>query len=167
MSAAVDMAGGADKTASPRMEHLDLRRAPPLRGSSLLPVLAVLLGLVVAGALAVQTWLQWRKDAGAVFDAGPLGGLYSVQLLNGQIYYGKLMEVQAGYVRLGEVYYIQSFTQPNGQAGNRVVNRQKNDWHGPLWQSIPVDKIVFMEAVGPQSQLAKLIQQEKGSAAAQ
>ena len=58
---------------------------------------------------------------------------------------------------------MQSYTQPDGQPGNRVVSRKKNDWHGPEWQLLAADKIVSMEAVGPQSQLARLIAQDKAA----
>ena len=33
----------------------------------------------------------------------------------------------------------------------------KVDWHGPEWMAIPLDKILFIEKVGAQSQLATLI----------
>lgn len=126
--------------------------------------LAVLAGLIAALALAAQAVLAWQTLNTRALDLGAPGGLYSVQLVNGQMFYGTLLESRAGAVKLGDVYYTQAFTQPNGQPGNRVVSRRKNDWHGPQWQLIPVERILQMEAVGEQSQLATLIAQDKAAA---
>lgn len=126
--------------------------------------LALALGVLLTATVAAHAALEWQQQRSRALAPGPAGGLYSVQLLNGQIYYGILADSRPGQVQLEDVYYIQTYQQPNGQAGNRVVSRKKNDWHGPLSQTIPSDKILFMEAVGPQSQLARLIQQDKASA---
>jgi hypothetical protein len=125
--------------------------------------LAIAVGLVAALALAAQAFLEWQAQPGHIIEPGPPGSLYSVQLVNGQIFYGTLLETRPGAVKLGDVYYTQPFTQANGQPGNRVVSRKKNDWHGPDWQLIPVDRILQMEAVGAQSQLAMLIAQDKSA----
>jgi len=126
--------------------------------------LALATGMIAVLVLAAQLALSWRAaQAAPVFDAGPAGRLVSVQLVNGQVYYGTLLESRPGFVRLGEIYYTQAYTMPNGQPGNRVVNRQKTDWHGPETQLIPVEKILMLEVVGPQSQLAKLIAQDKAA----
>lgn len=113
--------------------------------------------------LAAQLVLDWKAAAKPGFDAGPPGALVSVQLVSGQVYYGTLQESRPGLVRLSDVYYTQSYTMPNGQPGNRVVNRKKTDWHGPEAQLIPVEKILLMEVVGAQSPLAKLIAQDKAA----
>jgi hypothetical protein len=126
--------------------------------------LAILAGVVAALALAAQALLAWQALNTRALDLGAPGGLYSVQLVNGQMFYGTLLESRAGAVKLGDVYYTQPFTQPNGQPGNRVVSRKKNDWHGPEWQLIPVERILQMEAVGEKSQLAVLIAQDKAAA---
>lgn len=122
---------------------------------------ALLIGAVTVLVLAAQLALNWRQASAGALEPGPLGGLYSVQLVNGQIYYGTLLESRSGFVRLGDIYYTQAYTLPNGQPGNRVVNRRKTDWHGPEVQLIPVEKILMMEKVGGASQLAKLIAQDQ------
>ncbi|MTV38769.1 hypothetical protein [Duganella radicis] len=143
---------------------VEFRPAAPAGGWKAWQVnLALVLGLLGAGALAASAAGEWNKSAERVIAPGPLGGLYSVQLANGQVYYGVLLEAKPAYIRLGDVYYIQTYQQPNGQPGNRVVSRRKNDWHGPESQTIPADKILTLDAVGPQSQLAKLIQQDKAA----
>ncbi|MET3132686.1 hypothetical protein AAKU55_002964 [Oxalobacteraceae bacterium GrIS 1.11] len=152
-----------EKENSMKMEHVEARPEAASAWSATRVRVALLLGLVAALSLAAQAGLEWRRENGRVLDAGPLGAMYSVQLQSGQVYYGILLDARPGFVKLGDVYYVQSYTQPNGQPGNRVVSRQKNDWHGPEWQMIATDKIVFMEAVGPQSQLARLISQDKAA----
>jgi hypothetical protein len=126
--------------------------------------LACAAATLIAAALAAQAWLAWRAQQAHTLSA-PSGSLISVQLVNGQMYYGTLLEASAAAVKLGDVYYTQPFTQPNGQQGNRVVSRRKQDWHGPQWQWIPTERILQIEAVGLQSQLATLIAKDKvGSA---
>ena len=123
--------------------------------------IALATGIVATLVLAAQLALNWRAAQTPALDPGPAGSLVSVQLVSGQVFYGTLLESRPGFVRLADVYYTQSYTTPNGQPGNRVVNRHKTDWHGPEAQLIPVEKILMMETVGPQSQLAKLIAQDK------
>ncbi|MES2741651.1 MAG: hypothetical protein V4754_11960 [Pseudomonadota bacterium] len=119
---------------------------------------ALALGVLIALAVAAQAVLAWR---GGTLAPGPLGARYSVFLSNGQVYYGELLETGAAYLKLGDVYYVQPYTQADGHSGNRLVSRKKSDWHGPDWQAIPTDKIVLIEAVGADSQLARLIEQDK------
>lgn len=52
--------------------------------------------------------------------------------------------------------------RPGGGIDNRLVNRQKADWHGPDWMSIPMEKVMFIEAVGARSRLAQLIGSDQG-----
>lgn len=108
----------------------------------------IVAALIVAAPLCAVAVLSYRP---ATLPAAA-GSWQSVTLVNGQVYYGRLAEAAPQWVRLTDVYYVVS----NGQ-GNRLVNRQRNDWHGPASQTIPVEKIIMMEAVGPDSQLAKLI----------
>ena len=117
--------------------------------------------LLAGAALAAQAALGWRAATAPALDPGPAGAQYSVQLVSGQVFYGTLIESRPGYVKLGDIYYTQAYTQPDGQPGNRVVNRRKTDWHGPQAQVIPVEKILMIEVVGAQSPLAKLIAQDQ------
>ena len=123
--------------------------------------LSLVLGALATAALIANAALAWRSHDAPLLDPGPAGQWYSVQLVSGQVYYGKLIEARPGYVKLGSVYYTQAYTQANGQPGNRVVNRTKTDWHGPEAQLIPVEKILLMEVVGVQSPLAQLIAQDQ------
>ena len=123
----------------------------------------LLLGALVAVLALATMWWHSR----ALFQPGPVGGTYAVQLRSGQMYFGVLREAGALQLQLSDIYYVQAYTMPDGQPGNRVVNRQKNDWHGPTTMTIPLDSVMYVEAVGPQSQLARLIAQDQGTQGAQ
>ncbi|WEF33270.1 hypothetical protein [Pseudoduganella chitinolytica] len=122
---------------------------------------AVVLGALATAALLAHAALAWRQHDRPAFDAAAPGQRYAVQLANGQMFFGVLRQVGPAHVQLEDVYYVQPFTRPDGGQGNRLVSRQKNDWHGPQTLTIPADKVVTMELVGAQSQLATLIAQDK------
>jgi hypothetical protein len=123
----------------------------------------LLLAAIAASALAALAIAQWRHPVDSGFGGVASGEYCSVLLSNGQIYYGLLKEVRTGHVRLTEVYYVQSVQRADGQRDNKLVNRQRNDWHSPLWQAIPLDKIVMIEAIGPDSAVAKLMLQDRAA----
>lgn len=143
------------------MEEAGLRPAPPRAWTPLQAWLCVMLGALATLALVANAALAWRAHEAPLLDPGPRGQWYSVQLVSGQVYYGVLLEARPGFVKLGNVYYTQAYTQPDGQPGNRVVNRAKTDWHGPQAQLIPVEKILLVEAIGEQSPLAQLIARDQ------
>jgi hypothetical protein len=136
----------------------------PRRGGAV--TAALVLGAVLAGSQALQAWTSLQHEqARPAWSAA--GTQVSVLLTNGQIYYGELAEQSAGFVRLSNVYYVQTFTTPDsGQPNNQLVNRSKTDWHGPQWMAIPVERIVFVERIGESSRLAELMAQEKKLGAA-
>ena len=124
---------------------------------------ALLLAALAVAALLAQAVLAWQGRDRPAFEPGPAGQRYAVQLVNGQMFFGVLRQAGPGHVQLEDVYYVQPFTRPDGGQGNRLVSRQKNDWHGPQTLTIPADKVVTMESVGAESQLAKLIAQDKAA----
>jgi hypothetical protein len=128
-----------------------------------LAVLALLLLATLALSQAIQAWAAWQRDGARHAWAGEAPGTpISVLLVNGQIYYGELVDQSASHLRLTNVYYVQTVSsQSAAQPNNQLVNRSKTDWHGPLWMTIPADKILLVEGIGPNSRLAELIAQEK------
>ncbi len=123
----------------------------------------LLLFAVLALSQAVQAWSVWQgRGVNQSLSPGQTGSLYGVTLVNGGIFYGRLVEAPPGYIKLADVYYIESsVVDKSGRVDNHLVSRQKNDWHGPEWMAIPVEKVLLMEEVGTQSRLAKLIEQDK------
>lgn len=122
----------------------------------------VAVGLLALLTLAqlVQSWRALRVDAVQLsgLRTAALGSLCGVLLVNGQMYYGTLINAEGGFIKLSDVYYVRGNAQGTGpQASNQLVSRRKVDWHGPEWMTIPLDKILFIEKVGASSQVATLI----------
>lgn len=124
---------------------------------------ALVLATVAAAALVALAASFWRQGASPAYSPGALGVRYGVQLQNGQMFYGLLREMGPHHLQLEDIYYVQPYTTPDGRQGNRVVSRQKADWHGPQSMTIPLDRVVTIEPVGGASQLAKLIEQDKAA----
>lgn len=122
----------------------------------------LLLAAVAALSLAVLASATWQRESARPAWAADSGAAVSVLLVNGQIYYGEVAELAAGYLRLQNVYYVQALAPAGGGApNNQLLNRAKADWHGPQWMAIPVEKILLVEGIGPKSRLAELIAQDK------
>ncbi|MCK6404840.1 MAG: hypothetical protein L6Q60_02365 [Rhodocyclaceae bacterium] len=121
-------------------------------------------GWLMAAALflAAQLALVWflvEQRGGRMAPPMAGGTLVAVTLTGGGVFYGKLGEAPAGYLRLSGVHYVETVTMPNGQRDNRLINRQRNDWHAPESMTIPLERVQFIETVGSNSQLAGLIAQ--------
>jgi hypothetical protein len=126
---------------------------------------AWVLGLVLGALLVVgvQRLAGGGAERGALSNLRPLalGKLCSVLLVNGQIYYGVVAEAGRDFIRLSDVYYVRSGAAgADGAAQNQLVSRRKTDFHAPEWMEIPVEKIVFIEKVGDDSTVARLMAQD-------
>jgi hypothetical protein len=122
-------------------------------------IAALLIGSVIAASLALQTTRLFERPQ---FGLGALGTLHSALLTNGQVYYGTLQQVGPNYIVLSKVYYVQTTADDKtGARTNKLIDRAATDWHAPLSMTIPIDKIVFIEVVGPDSTVAKLIAASK------
>ena len=120
----------------------------------------LLVGIVFLLLQALQTWNVLRSDSSKFGRLTALthGAICSVLLVNGQMYYGNLVEAGDGFIRLDDVYYVRAVGAATGSASHNVlVNRRLTDWHGPEWMAIPWDKVMMVEKVGANSQVAKLI----------
>jgi hypothetical protein len=126
----------------------------------------MLLGLLLVGAQLVQAWSAWQRDVvGATPTGVTPGDLISVTLVNGQVYYGNLARIDAHHISLDDVYYVQTAVDTaTNQRSNRLVSRKRTDWHAPLRMTIPADKLLLVEQVGPGSQLVQLMEQDRRSA---
>lgn len=126
-------------------------------------ILGAVLVLALTTVQSVRAWIEWKAQQRTTLavDYGP-GDIISVMLLGGQIYYGSFAGIDARYIQLKDVYYVQTFVDPaTNNQGNRLVSRNKVDWHAPEVTVIALDKTVMVERVGRQSRLAQLIEQDK------
>jgi hypothetical protein len=100
------------------------------------PVMAVA-AVVVVLLLLIGGWFTWSNMMG---DAGVKGGQYqAVFLTNGQVYFGKVSDVNNGYVKLSDIYYlqVQQSVQPTDNKSSNNNNSQVSlaklgsELHGP------------------------------------
>ncbi len=126
-------------------------------------ILAV--GIVFLLLQVLQTWNVLRSDSSRFgrLTALTRGAICSVLLVNGRVYYGNLVEAGNGFIRLRDVYYVRAVSGGSGAAGNNnvLVNSRVADWDGPEWVVIPQDKVIMLEKVGANSQVAKLIAEDR------
>ena len=86
---------------------------------------------------------------------------YAVLLSNGSVYFGQLSGFGTEYPVLTDVYYVQSnVNQETKAVANALVKRGK-EWHGPDRMILNEKNIVFIEPVGLDSRVAKLIEESK------
>ena len=115
---------------------------------------------------ATQAWVAWQAEKTAIDSIEP-GQLCSVTLTNNQVYYGKFVSANTKALRLREIYYVQSAIDPaTNQMSNRLVARRNTDWHAPQSMLIPLDRVMFVESIGTESRLARLIAEDNAPVAA-
>jgi len=81
----------------------------------------------------------------------------AVLMVNGAVYFGKLEAWGTDRPVLTDVFYVFSKTDPDTkQVSNMLVKRGK-EWHEPDRMYLNPAMVVFVEPVGRDSQVAKLI----------
>lgn len=69
-------------------------------------LVAIIVGVVVAIAvIALSGWFLSRTSTAATIDSGKYQAVF---FTNGQVYFGKLKQVNASYFKLTDVFYIQA-----------------------------------------------------------
>ncbi|MGZ5172037.1 MAG: hypothetical protein ACXWCY_31890 [Burkholderiales bacterium] len=112
--------------------------------------------LLVATSAALIVFLAHSNERD--LGLGARNTLHAVMLVNGPVYYGFLDRSTKDAIVLRDIFYVQVSTDTgNNNRINRLVRRSETDWHGPEQMSIPIDKIMFVEVVGPNSNVAKLV----------
>ena len=126
------------------------------QGGQTLPVGWAILaaGLLIAAAVFFRV-----SQAPPTFQpVGAVGSLQTVTLTNGGVYFGRMTSVAHDSVVLSDVYEAITSTNPaTKQQVTRLVSRRQADWHGPLDMTIPDDRILFIETIGPGSSVGKAI----------
>jgi len=103
---------------------------------------------------------------GCTKDATPKlqTGYQAVLLANGQVAFGKAEFVGADYILLRDVFYIRSQVNPETQAVTNTLVKKGQEWHGAEEMYINSRHVVTIEPVSPDSQVAKLIREQKAQA---
>ena len=143
---------------APMAEPTETRGSRRNARSTLVIAAVLLIGTVIDGTLVFNAYNRGNPD----FAVGPTGTLHSVMLTNGQVYYGRLYRITGSAVVLDNVFYVEvSVDSKTNDRTNKLVSREKNDWHAPTRMAIPLDKVEFIEVVGKDSTVAKLIDEAK------
>jgi hypothetical protein len=113
------------------------------------PMMAVIAAVVVI-LLVLGGWFAWSKMGG---DTGVKSDQYqAVFLTNGQVYFGKVSNINSGYVKLSDIYYlqVQQSVQPTdkNKTDQSQVSLAKlgSELHGPEdSMNINRDQVLFWE----------------------
>jgi hypothetical protein len=136
-------------------------------GSGLLSkILAVALAIA---ALAIVGWLASRAFGSLTADAGVKNKQYqAVFLTNGQVYFGKVKNVDSSYVKVTDIYYlqVQQQVQPkdNTAAQTPQVSLAKlgGELHGPEdVMYVSRSQVLFWENLKDDGKVAKAIKDYK------
>lgn len=125
-----------DSAEAPRTT-MQMRSSDQKARKPLMLVVAIIAIIVLIGG----SWFAWMKMAGG--DAGVKSGQYqAVFLTNGQVYFGKVSDINNGYVKLSDIFYlqVQQSVQPDGSTNSTEQNKDQSqvslaklgsELHGP------------------------------------
>lgn len=130
----------------------------------------ILMSIVILGALG---WLAWSKlnPAGLAIDSDKYQAVF---FTNGQVYFGKLQPASGDYMKLTEIYYLQTQTDGVTDANNpqETTNDQSDvqliklgeEIHGPEDQMvISKDQVLFYENLKSDGKVAQSIDKYKST----
>jgi hypothetical protein len=139
-------AGGAIRQLLTQLKlSLAMRIAVTLIAASMLAITALL-------ALFVMRSVPWTP-----FRWGPSD--YAVLLTNGHAYYGKILSVDSEFVLMENVFYLRQ--RSDGEKKDLTLVKRGSEFHRPARMYINTRQVQFIEPVGTESELAKLIAQVK------
>ena len=123
-----------------------------------LSLTGVVVGLVSTLAILTlpgcQQYLPWK--------AANFPTPYQAVLLdNGNVYFGKLEGFGRSYPVLTDVYYLQRRVNAETKEATTTLIKRGSEWHAPDRMILDAQHIVLIEPVTPESQVAKLIAEEK------
>ncbi len=118
----------------------------------------ILLIIGIAAAAGAGGYLLARN--GSAVDLQP-AEYHAVLLSNGSVYFGKLEAFDTPHPVLRDVYYVQSTVDPQTKAVNSILIKRGKEWHAPDRMILQRGNIIFVEPVGRDSRVAKLIAESK------
>ena len=151
---------------APRQEVATQKRSSPnTNKSSKAPWIIAALSLVIA--LATIGWYLWSSGRTGLASDIDSNKYQAVFLVSGQVYFGRLEEVNDQYVRLREVFYIQSGSTASTDGENPESSQDANmrliklgdEVHAPEdAMVINRDQVLFFENLKPNGRVVQLIQ---------
>lgn len=147
-------------------QHRTVKEEKPLWKRFLWPIVAVVVVLVAAGG-----WFMWsHMNGGTAIDSSKYQAVF---FTNGQVYFGKLQASSGGYMKLTDIYYLQSKqSDSNKDSGNpQATSGDQNnvqliklgdEVHGPEDEMvISKDQVLFYENLKPDGKVSQSIQKFK------
>lgn len=128
-----------------------------------LPIIIAIVVLIVIAAAAYM--LLGRGGAGSAIDTSKYQAVF---FTNGQVYFGKLSELNGDYMRLENVYYLQNKEQAADETSPQAASAQDandveliklgNEIHGPEDEMlVSKDQVLFFENLKPTGTVSKTI----------
>lgn len=132
------------------------------------PLWLIAVGVVVLAGLG---WFAWStmQNNGTAIDSSKYQAVF---FTNGQVYFGKLHSFNGDYLKLTDIYYLQTQTSSGTDSKNpqETSNDQSNvqliklgnEVHGPEDQMIIAkDQVLFYENLKPSGKVAQSISKYK------
>lgn len=85
----------------------------------------------------------------------------AVVLTNGQVFYGRIEQLDRPFPVLRDVYYIASQTDPDTKQTKGMLLKRGREPHGPAFMHINAQHIAVIEPVAPESRIAQLIAESR------
>lgn len=127
--------------------------------------------VVIVVALIGIVFLRYNSGANSAIDKS---GYQAVFLTNGQVYFGKLHEVDSSHVDLQDIYYLQTQQSNKQGSGNDAAEKLENansevkliklgnELHGPKDRMIITkDQVLFWENLKENGKVVSAIDQYK------
>lgn len=131
---------------------------------------SIIISLVLLVGIVAGGWFMQRSSVGATIDSAKYQAVF---FTNGQVYFGKLTNLNDSYFKLNKVFYLQTKTegedsknpQETTTSANPNVNLVKlgDEIHGPDDEMIiSKDQILFFENLKKDATVSKSIDQYFG-----
>ena len=157
-------------TSEPHRSATVSHRQPKKQKSENKLLLTIVIGAVIA-VLGLATWLLTSMNSAASAPGVDANKYQAVFLNNGQVYFGKLVQVNDQYLKLTKVFYIQDSTtdatsteksDEQTTTGDKKLIKLGKEVHGPEdAMIINRDQVTMYENLKSDSEVTKLITQYK------
>ena len=162
------------------MNNDDMGGTPPKQGGSKMPwiVLVIVIALIGIGLFVFRGMIfPGAKPSVQGAVTGKASGYQAVFLTNGQVYFGKVQDRTAAYVKMTDIYYLQ-VTQPPLQGSQSQQQQQQQsqqqpqislvklgkELHGPDDKmDINKDQILFIEDMLDDAKVVQAIREYKAN----
>lgn len=130
---------------------------------------AIVLVLIVLGVTFRDKLFTGTGGEKSAMNATKPSGYQAVFLTNGQVYFGKLSDVESSYVTLKDIYYLQvGPAQGSGSATNTPQNitlvKLGQELHGPVDEMhISRSQILFYEDLKAEGNVVSAIMKDKAA----